>query len=49
MRKVCLLAREVLDIVAAEVKPGVSTDYLDEVCHNACIERGVSTSHLRAR
>ena len=43
MRKVCRLGREVLDIVAAEVKPGVTTDYLDEVCHNACLERDVST------
>ncbi|KAG8627376.1 hypothetical protein KVT40_004859 [Elsinoe batatas] len=39
MRKVCKYAREVLDIVAAEVKPGVTTDYLDEVCHKACVER----------
>lgn len=42
MRKVCRLAREVLDAVAAEVKPGVTTDFLDEVCHKACIERNVS-------
>lgn len=42
MRKVCKLAREVLDIVAAEVKPGVTTDYLDKVCHDACVERKVS-------
>lgn len=41
MRKVCRLGREVLDIVAAEVKPGVTTDYLDEVCHKATIERNV--------
>jgi methionyl aminopeptidase len=39
MRKVCRLSREVLDIVAAEVRPGVTTDYLDQVCHQACIER----------
>lgn len=43
MRKVCRLSREVLDIVAAEVRPGVTTDYLDEVCHKACVERNVST------
>lgn len=43
MRKVCRLARQVLNIVAAEVKPGVTTDYLDEVCHKACIERNVRT------
>lgn len=46
MRKVCKLAREVLDIVAAELKPGITTDYLDEVCHKACIERNVSRSLL---
>jgi methionyl aminopeptidase len=44
MRKVCRLAREVLDIVAAELKPGVTTDYLDEVCHKACVERNVSST-----
>ena len=42
MRKVCRLAREVLDIVAAEAKPGVTTDYLDEVCHRECIKRDAS-------
>ncbi|KAF7542170.1 hypothetical protein G7054_g60 [Neopestalotiopsis clavispora] len=46
MRKVCRLAREVLDIVAAEVKPGATTDYLDEVCHKACIERDSYPSPL---
>lgn len=44
MRKVCRLAREVLDIVAAELRPGITTDYLDEVCHQACIERNVSAT-----
>jgi methionyl aminopeptidase len=41
MRNVCILAREVLDITAAELKPGITTDYLDEICHKACIERDV--------
>lgn len=41
MRKVCRLAREVLDIAARELKPGVTTDYIDEVVHKACIERNV--------
>ena len=41
MRKVCKLAREVLDIAAREIKPGVTTDYIDEVVHKACIERDV--------
>lgn len=41
MRKVCRLAREVLDMAAAELRPGVTTDYIDEVVHKACIERDV--------
>lgn len=49
MRTVCRLSREVLDIIAAEVKPGVTTDYLDEVCHNACIERNVGATFNRSR
>lgn len=43
MRKVCRLAREVLDIAGREVRPGITTDYLDEVVHKACLERNVST------
>jgi methionyl aminopeptidase len=42
MRKVCRLSREVLDIAAAAIKPGVTTDYIDEIVHQACIERKVS-------
>ncbi len=41
MRKVCRLAREVLDIAAAAVKPGVTTDYIDDIVHKACLERDV--------
>lgn len=41
MRKSCKLAREVLDIAAAAAKPGVTTDYIDEIVHKACIERNV--------
>ena len=46
MRKVCRLTREVLDIAAREVRPGVTTDYIDEVVHKACVERDVSTTEL---
>lgn len=42
MRKVCRLAREVLDIAAAAIRPGITTDYIDEIVHKACIERNVS-------
>jgi methionyl aminopeptidase len=41
MRVVCRLAREVLDIAARALKPGVTTDYIDEIVHKACIERDV--------
>lgn len=41
MRTVCRLGREVLDIAAAAVKPGVTTDYIDEIVHKACMERNV--------
>ena len=41
MRKVCRMAREVLDAAARELRPGVTTDYIDEVVHNECIKRNV--------
>lgn len=41
MRKVCRLAREVLDIAAAAAKPGVTTDEIDAIVHDACVERNV--------
>ncbi|KAG8533172.1 Methionine aminopeptidase 1 [Bacidia gigantensis] len=46
MRKVCRLAREVLDIAALEVKPGVTTDHIDEVVHNECVKRNSYPSPL---
>ncbi|KAF2751726.1 methionine aminopeptidase 1A [Sporormia fimetaria CBS 119925] len=46
MRKVCRLAREVLDIAARAAKPGVTTDYIDEVVHKACMERDSYPSPL---
>lgn len=39
LRKVCQLAREVLDIAAAAVKPGVTGDQIDKIVHDACIAR----------
>ncbi|KAJ9643981.1 Methionine aminopeptidase 1 [Coniosporium tulheliwenetii] len=46
MRKVCRLAREVLDIAASEARPGVTTDHIDEVVHKACMERDSYPSPL---
>jgi len=49
IRKVCRLAREVLDLIGEAIKPGVTTDQLDEICHNACIERNAYPSPLNYR
>lgn len=38
-----------LDIAASHVKPGVTTDMIDEVVHNACIERGAYPAPLNYR
>ncbi|KAK2749920.1 Methionine aminopeptidase 1 [Myotisia sp. PD_48] len=46
MRKVCRLSREVLDIAAREIKPGVTTDHIDKVVHQACLERNAYPSPL---
>ncbi|PWY95402.1 methionine aminopeptidase [Aspergillus sclerotioniger CBS 115572] len=46
MRKVCRLAREVLDIAAAAIRPGITTDYIDEIVHKACLERDSYPSPL---
>lgn len=48
MRRVCRLAREVLDLAAREIKLGVTTDYIDEVVHKACIERNVGPGITRS-
>lgn len=46
MRTVCRLAREVLDIAAAALRPGITTDEIDEIVHKACIERNSYPSPL---
>ncbi|KAI5809764.1 peptidase M24, structural domain-containing protein [Peziza echinospora] len=46
MRTVCRLTREVLDIAAAMVRPGITTDMIDEAVHNATIERNSYPSPL---
>ncbi|EPY53872.1 methionine aminopeptidase Fma1 [Schizosaccharomyces cryophilus OY26] len=46
MRKACHLGREVLDIAAAAVRPGVTTDEIDRIVHEACIERECYPSPL---
>jgi len=49
MRIVCKLAREVLDIAASHVRPGITTDDIDAVVHKAAIERNSYPSPLNYR
>lgn len=45
----CQLAREVLDIAAAAIRPGVTTDAIDAIVHEAIIERNAYPSPLNYR
>lgn len=46
VRRACELAREVLDVAASVVRVGVTTDEIDHVVHEACIERKCYPSPL---
>jgi methionyl aminopeptidase len=46
MRHTCRAARRVLNKAIKAVRPGVTTDYLDAVVHEACIVEGGYTSPL---
>lgn len=46
MRETCLAARRVLEKGLAVVAPGITTDYIDEVVHEACIAEGAYPSPL---
>ncbi len=46
MRLAGSAARRVLAAVAAEIAPGVTSDHLDEVCHEACVAEGGYPSPL---
>ncbi|EAN95406.1 metallo- peptidase, Clan MG, Family M24 [Trypanosoma cruzi] len=46
VKKVCRLSREVLDIATAAVRPGVTTDEIDRIVHEATIERDMYPSPL---
>lgn len=43
------LAREVLDIAASHVRPGITTDEIDAIVHEATIERNAYPSPLNYR
>ncbi|EJD44034.1 methionine aminopeptidase [Auricularia subglabra TFB-10046 SS5] len=49
MRVCSKLAREVLDIAGAAVKPGITTDEIDAIVHQAIIERNAYPSPLNYR
>lgn len=46
MRVACRLAREVMDTAAKNVRVGVTTDELDRIVHEACLERNCYPSPL---
>ena len=46
MRRAGEIAREVTDIAARAIRPGVTGDELDRIVHAACMERGVYPSPL---
>ncbi|WP_419910828.1 type I methionyl aminopeptidase [Candidatus Poriferisodalis sp.] len=46
MRLAGSAARRVLGAVAAEIAPGVTSEHLDEICHEACIAEGGYPSPL---
>ncbi|EIW85213.1 methionine aminopeptidase [Coniophora puteana RWD-64-598 SS2] len=49
MRTVCRYGREVLDLAAAAIRPGITTDAIDEIVHKAIIERNAYPSPLNYR
>lgn len=46
VRKACKITREVLDIGAAAIRPGVTTDEIDAIVHQATIERNAYPSPM---
>ncbi|BGP46291.1 Methionine aminopeptidase 1 [Rhodotorula kratochvilovae] len=46
MRKVSRLAREVLDIAAAAIRPGITTLEIDAIVHDECVKRDSYPSPL---
>lgn len=46
LRHACRMGREVLDVAGQALRPGVTTDEIDRVVHEACMERDVYPSPL---
>lgn len=49
MRKAGLLAAQTLDLLAPHVVPGVSTEELNQICHDFILENGATPSPLNYR
>ncbi|XP_072164917.1 methionine aminopeptidase 1-like [Diadema setosum] len=49
LRVACKYGREVLDVAAAMIKPGVTTDDIDAAVHQACLDRNCYPSPLNYR
>ena len=49
MRKAGKLAAEVLDFITPHVKPGVTTDWLDKLCHGFILDHGAIPAPLNYR
>ena len=46
LRHTCQMGREVLDVAGKALKAGVTTDEIDRIVHDACIERDCYPSPL---
>uniref|UniRef100_A0A060TBT5 Methionine aminopeptidase n=1 Tax=Blastobotrys adeninivorans TaxID=409370 RepID=A0A060TBT5_BLAAD len=46
IRRACKIGREVLDIAGAAVRPGITTDEIDAIVHQACMDRDAYPSPL---
>jgi methionyl aminopeptidase len=46
MREIARLSREILEVAMSSVKPGVTTDEIDRIVHDATLERGLYPSTL---
>ena len=46
LRHACQMGREVLDVAGKALRPGVTTDEIDRVVHEACMERDCYPSPL---
>ena len=46
LRHACRMGREVLDVAGKALRPGVTTDEIDRIVHEACLERDCYPSPL---